>query len=429
MKGYKDYYDGLSASAELQSKTLTRLRNGSGRERMWPRVVGTLAAVSMIAVMLFLGYSFWSGNDAPPIADVSHTPEVSVPPVSPEPYEIGSVTVVSGGETYQPLEYVINGYDGQVFRDMIAPSASEVFEEDLTVIPFEGDFDVIIDGEPYQLTYNLYDPRLNWVYSGQKAFMEPPGRGEYLLLVMITWGSADAYTGMNYYFKISQENGPLPTDLISNDDEYRVSADCPVFPGVEMTDTVEELVRMVQGFASTSFEGLLREDGTVRINIYSLLFSRFVPRLLDMRLSDEEAEAYRENYEYGYFIESKIVDDYYNTYFSANAENILPAYREEAVADGKLVPYQALGITESYIPVFLRRMENDEEDGKIVLVFSILNRDLENLYSNGWETHIGQVEGDEYILDAEAGENTNLLVYTFILEEGRFKIFSITNRQ
>ncbi|MDR0326473.1 MAG: hypothetical protein LBI19_10335 [Oscillospiraceae bacterium] len=221
---------------------------------------------------------------------------------------------------------------------------------------------------------------------------------------------------------------PEPTDeVFTIENELRLSVDLPVYPEQEVSETVIELIRMAQVLDRTEFVGMLRQyDGQIRFSQFCILFLSVEPRLSThfLRLSREELTELSEKYGLilEYLIEIEVVDDYYYGIFAKDAKNISPTYYDATIEDGKLFWFPATSALESYIPIL--KSQNITEN-TIELTFSIFNSSMDTLYSNKWTAQIGWIDGDEYVFERDAIDLLATLKYTFILEDGKHKVYAI----
>ncbi|MDR0325162.1 MAG: hypothetical protein LBI19_03590 [Oscillospiraceae bacterium] len=170
------------------------------------------------------------------------------------------------------------------------------------------------------------------------------------------------------------------------------------------------------------------EDSQINVGLYDLLFVRSEPRLSSSSVSYEEYLKYsKQNEGYEGFIETEVVDAFYDGFFSKNAANIFPAYHKyDTIEGGRLIGYVATGATESFIPVLKSQSVKDD---MIELTFTFFLQSIDSLfdfvYGTSSSTQVGRYDRNEYIVDGDAMDGLPTLKYTFIFEDGKYKIYSI----
>ena len=121
------------------------------------------------------------------------------PDISHLSYEVGSVTVVSGGVVYEPFEHFLHGAaltEHGMIMALGIPICLETVMELQPVINLADDFKVLIDGDyANAVSFSWYDSNLEPVYSGLMDFVLPVGSGVYMLMVGVNWSNDANPTG------------------------------------------------------------------------------------------------------------------------------------------------------------------------------------------------------------------------------------------
>ncbi len=155
---------------------------------------------------------------------------------------IGTVSIVSGGKTYAPLENWINSLNSDgVAADGAGIQPDEVVNE-LEAIPYGDDFGIVIDGEPHNGPYyTLYNSNFEEAYYRGDAFSAPNDAGIYILIVDVSWGNEKAYEGYQYCFKLevadmlTEPDIEPPMEPVDNE-----PVEAPPFPGLPVYVDNEE---------------------------------------------------------------------------------------------------------------------------------------------------------------------------------------------
>jgi hypothetical protein len=163
-----------------------------------------------------------------------------------------------------------------------------------------------------------------------------------------------------------------------------------------------------------------------------------------LELTEEEKEEIRQKYNvhWFYFFSVESLDIAFNNKFSKNAVNIIPVYKEFANEDG-LLGVSTFGRTGGYDLILKEQIIGDE---KVELYFYFFYDDVFGIYKDvitiynennkvvalTYDCLVGRRDWvkdttDDYIFYEDSFDTLNIVKYTFILEDGKYKIFSIEN--
>jgi hypothetical protein len=151
-----------------------------------------------------------SSDVAPPTTTATTDEPLSAE--QPQSYEIGQVSVISGGAEYEPYEHMSSAgviVDGQMVDGVGTYLSLEEVSASLPEIPYADGFQVIVEGKDAEsTTYSLYSDGFESLYSYQNDLSIPTEEGIYLLGVAVTWSNGETdpqhkeYRLNEYFFKV-----------------------------------------------------------------------------------------------------------------------------------------------------------------------------------------------------------------------------------
>jgi len=116
-------------------------------------------------------------------------PEHSYPPL---PFEVGRVTVISGGAVHEPFEHFMHGTvltEHGMISGLGIPLSLEDVAKTLPVIYHADDFQVFVDGKyATAIGFTWYDSNFEPVYGGEDGFAIVDS-GLYMLIVGVEWSN------------------------------------------------------------------------------------------------------------------------------------------------------------------------------------------------------------------------------------------------
>jgi len=204
----------------------------------------------------------------------------------------------------------------------------------------------------------------------------------------------------------------------------------------EETELTKELLSIIKGFLTPLIlcGDECCEDGKITLGVKSLInFHREYEEaglIEPAHRTHEEWQALDEKYNhdgrYGY-LKIENLELIFNDIFSKNADNITlfdDVYECEFMADG-LVGVGVFGITESYNIILKEQSINDE---KVELYFYYFFNSIDGVFKDsGYDSEdIGRWDNG-LIFYEDALDTLGVVKYTFVLEDGRYKILSIEN--
>lgn len=208
----------------------------------------------------------------------------------------------------------------------------------------------------------------------------------------------------------------------------------------ELTDELWNIIRKLNAFDSLEF---IAENEPINIGKYTLApfyIDKILPKTTaDYSANQEEYDRLSEKYnqKYDQYAETSVVDACFADIFSKDADGIIPEYRtsEDCIEDGTLIGWNTTGADVSF-DYILR--EFNAEENMIEMSFSTIMIQSPDAYSDGslkpydspvygitsWE-EIAQVEDGIMVISAENLDRLRIVKYTFVLEDGKYKIRSI----
>jgi len=190
----------------------------------------------------------------------------------------------------------------------------------------------------------------------------------------------------------------------------------------EETELTTQLKILVNGFL---FPLLPEDEITVTARTLIGIYNDFkIEGLIEsVTRTQEEFLAFYEKYGWETILEVENLDIVFDYIFSENAENITTNWHEHIIEDG-LVGFSAFGITGGYRLILKEQFVSEE---LVELYFYYIYNDGNFfMVSESNSEKIGDI-GDSYITIYEDLLDTlGIVKYTFVLEDGKYKILSIT---
>jgi endoglucanase len=201
----------------------------------------------------------------------------------------------------------------------------------------------------------------------------------------------------------------------------------------EETELTTELKALVNKF----WRGLLPAE-EIELNwveMYGLYREYAEAGLIEPLPEDELNEMLKEDISLANLLKVENLDIIFNDIFSERAVNIIPAYRDSATEDGFIrIPIK--GIEGSYRLLLIEQAIGGEtaelyfyyfyQQGGIFRSSSMTyDEETGGLYFDS--PLIGRYQDDEYVFFADMLDTLGVAKYTFVLEDGKYKILSIEN--